>query len=160
MKGGWIIPAGSFLKKIMHIYESSSMMLGPLLAVSSWQRGIFPFGSEWSQPSSHYFTRLSSHHFSPPPPPNSLSESWYLGSLAAQKGPNIFFPTTWPLSLKSWSASTLDHLTPLLSLPFLSPLYPSMDIFILRMLDVWASVGNGTFIVPQWWKWSLSSGLQ
>lgn len=39
----------------MHIYESPSMMLGPLLAVSSWQRGTFPFGSEWSQPSSHYF---------------------------------------------------------------------------------------------------------
>lgn len=71
MKGGWIIPAGSILKKIMHIYESSSMMLGPLLAVSSWQRGSFPFGSEWSQPSSHYFTRLSSHHF-PPLPPTSL----------------------------------------------------------------------------------------
>lgn len=50
-------------KKIMHIYESSSMVLGPLPAVSSWQRGIFSFGSEWSQPSSHHFTPLSSHYF-------------------------------------------------------------------------------------------------
>lgn len=90
MKGGWIIPAGSILKKIMHIYESSSMMLGPLLAVSSWQRGSFPFGSEWSQPSSHYFTRLSSHHFPPLPPQPAFLRAGIL-ALSLLKKDQTFF---------------------------------------------------------------------
>lgn len=143
MKGGWITPAGSFLKKIMHIYESSSMMLGPLLAVSSWQRGIFSF---WLRVIS---TILPLFH-SPLKPSSPLSQTAFLrASILAfsllEKHRTFFSPpTTWPLSLEPWSASTLDHLSPLLSLPSLSPLYPSMDIFILRMLDVWATAC---------WKW-------
>lgn len=40
LKGGGIIPAGPFpLKKMMHIYEGSSAVGGPLAAVSSWRRG-------------------------------------------------------------------------------------------------------------------------
>lgn len=42
------------------------MTLGPLLSVSSWQWVFFPFGSEWSQPSSNYFTHVSSNHFPAP----------------------------------------------------------------------------------------------
>lgn len=158
MKGGWIIPAGWFLQKIMHIYESSSMILGPLQTVSSEQRGIFPFGSEWSQLSFHYFARLSSHHF---PPPNSLSESRYLGSLPARKRTKHFFspyhPTTFSQVLKRFYIR--PPLSPTLSLPFLSPLYPVNGHFHLK--DAWClsddmlekvlslspSGGNGFWVV-------------
>lgn len=54
-----------------------------------------------------------------------------------KKGQTFLFPTTWPLSLKSWSSF---YIRPPLS-PTLSQLFtPSMDIFILRTLDVWATV--------------------
>lgn len=83
---------------------------------------------------------------SPPSPhQNSVSKSLYLGSLTAEKGPTFFSPRPRDHFLSSPEA--LRHETtslPLLPLPFLSPLYPSMDIFILRMLDVWATA---------WWKW-------
>lgn len=132
-----------FWKKIMHIYESSSVMLGPLPAVSSWQRGIFSFGSEWSQPSSHYFTPLSSHHFHPPPLRYRLSESWYLGSLLLEKDQTYFsyHVTTFSQVLKPF------YIRPPLS-PSLSTLsftsLPPMGIFILRVLGVW---------VTACWKW-------
>lgn len=93
---------------------------------------------------------LWSHHFHPPQP-SPKQPFWELVSWLSRclKRTKHFFPTTWPLSLKSWSASTLDHLYPLLPLPFISPFYPSMDIFILRMLDVWATAcGKWYFHCP------------
>lgn len=108
------------------------MILGPLQSVSSEQRGIFPFGTEWSQPSFHYFACLSSHHL--PHPQQNFRELVSLLSRCSKRTKH-FFPSTRPLSLKSWSASTLDHLSLLLSLPFLSPLYPLNGHFHLK--DAW-----------------------
>lgn len=116
---------------------------------------LFFFGSWWSLPSSHYFTPLSSHLFHPHPPRNSHAESWYPGY---SKRIKCIFPAVWPLPLKSWSASALDHLSPLLPPPCLSPLYPWWAFSSWGCLAFeWQPVGNGTFIVPQWWKWILSS---
>lgn len=84
MKGGWIIPAGSFLLKIMHIYECSSMILGAITECFIPEGFFFPFGSEWSQLSFHYFAHLSSHHF-------STQTAFLRAGILAQKGPNISF---------------------------------------------------------------------
>lgn len=117
------------------------MMLGPLLAVSSWQRGIFPFGSEWSQPSSHYSTRLSSHHFCPLP--TAFFESRYLGFLTARMGPNIYFFLSYHVTTPSQALKHF-HIRP--------PLPPSLSTRSLTSLPL-----NGHFHLKD--AWCLSDGV-
>lgn len=141
MKGGWIISAGSFLKKdyayLWKLFNDVRTITGCFILAQG------------------YFFLLAQSDLNYPPTILLASQAitplpwqafWELVSclFCCSKRTKHFFPATWPLSLKSWSTSTLDHLSPRLSLPFLSPLYPSMDIFILRMLDVWATAC---------WKW-------
>lgn len=136
MKGGWIIPAGSFLEKkkayayLWKLFNDVRTITGCFILAE----GYFSF---WLRVIS---TILPLFHSplkpSPPPtPPTAFLRAGILVLSLPKKD------QTWTLSLKSWRASTLDHPS---SLFFLSPLYPSMDIFILRMLDVWATAC---------WKW-------
>lgn len=130
MKGGWIIPAGSFLLKIMHIYECSSMILGAITECFIPEGFFFLLAqSDLNYPSTISLTSQAITF--PPKQPFWELVSWL------KKGQTFLFPTTWPLSLKSWSSF---YIRPPLS-PTLSQLFtPSMDIFILRTLDVWATV--------------------
>lgn len=145
MKGEWIIPAGSFFEKdyayLWKLFNDVRTITGCFILAegyfSFWLRVISTILPLFHSPLKPSFLL----------PPNSLfwePVSWL--SCCSNRTKHFYFfpPTTWPLPLKPWSASTLDHLSPLLSQPVLSPLYPSMDIFILRMLDVWATAC---------WKW-------
>lgn len=141
----------------MHIYESSSMVLGPLPAVSSWQRGIFSFGSEWSQPSSHHFTTLSSHYFRRRRHPHLETAFLKVGILALsllRKDQTCLSDhvTTYSQVLKHF------YIRPPLSLPSFSSLPPQWTFSKGCLVFEWRRIGNGTFIVPQWWKWIWSSG--
>lgn len=110
MKGGWIIPAGSFLLKIMHIYECSSMILGAITECFIPAEGYFSF---WLRVISTILPLFRSPLKPSLFPPNSLFESWYLGSKRAKHF--FFLPPDHFLSSPE-AASTLDHLSPLLSL--------------------------------------------
>lgn len=110
----------------MHIYECSPMILGAITECFIPAEGYFSF---WLRVVSTILPLFRSPLKPSLFPPNSLFESWYLGSKRAKHF--FFLPPDHFLSSPE-AASTLDQLSPLLSQLFT----PSMDIFILRTLDV------------------------